>query len=242
MQHEVRETPLVTGADVLAAKPRLLSVMDGHGFAIHTYASDDLPELQRVETVARGRPNKKVVYGTKYVVAGVTITLPPTRDRAVAAEAIADAINRYRANPSAQQRTPSTVTFGKKLILAVDFDGVIHRYSRGWQDGAIYDAPTPGFFEWAERVSEKFQLVVYSSRSGSEEGRAGMQEWLHRHAVEHYRGPLPEWVDGLQFAAEKPPAWLTIDDRCVRFDGSWSSHELGLSALLGYRSWAQRPD
>ena len=29
--------------------------------------------------------------------------------------------------------------------VAFDFDGVIHRYSKGWQDGSIYDEPFPLF-------------------------------------------------------------------------------------------------
>lgn len=30
------------------------------------------------------------------------------------------------------------------MTLAVDFDGAVHRYSRGRHDGTIYDPPIPG--------------------------------------------------------------------------------------------------
>jgi len=31
-----------------------------------------------------------------------------------------------------------------KNTIAVDFDGVIHQYSKGWEDGSIYDKPVKG--------------------------------------------------------------------------------------------------
>lgn len=114
----------------------------------------------------------------------------------------------------------------KKPILCIDFDGVIHQYRKGWQDGTIYDDVTPGFFEWAEAAAEHFELTIYSSRSKDPEQITAMQFWL--------AAQRKKWVEGngapsagftLEFASEKPPAFLTIDDRAIAFTGTWPSIE-----------------
>jgi hypothetical protein len=127
-----------------------------------------------------------------------------------------------------------------KPIICVDFDGVIHSYERGWQDGVIYGEVVPGFFEWTERVRDQFRLVIYSSRSKTEDGIVAMATWLsdkrnawiaaggQRNSVE----PLES-----EFAYEKPAAWLTIDDRAVQFRGDWTDPALTPEAIRAFKPW-----
>jgi hypothetical protein len=115
----------------------------------------------------------------------------------------------------------------KKPILCLDFDGVIHRYGKGWQNGVIYDDIVPGFFEWAEAASEHFHLVIYSSRSKSDEGVMAMSMWMAQQRKKwREAGGKPALPDlSFEFAHEKPPAFLTIDDRALRFHGVWPDVE-----------------
>lgn len=133
-----------------------------------------------------------------------------------------------------------------KPVLCIDFDGVIHDYKFGWQDGAIYGRATSGFFRWAAMAINHFRLVIYSSRSKTEEGRTAMREWIGTQSVYAvHNGELPQDYDFgrlfpyLEFAAEKPPAFLTIDDRAIRFDGDWSV--LGPAVLLTFKPWNNKP-
>lgn len=92
-----------------------------------------------------------------------------------------------------------------KKTICLDFDGVLHAYSRGWVDGSVYDEPMPGAVAAAKKLSERHWLVVQTTRENLDEVRA----WLER-----YGFPLMEVTN------RKPPAVLYIDDRGLRFE-SW---------------------
>ena len=46
--------------------------------------------------------------------------------------------------------------------MSVDFDGVIHKNSKGYHDGTVYDDPVEGVRESLEKLSEKYTVIVYS--------------------------------------------------------------------------------
>lgn len=137
----------------------------------------------------------------------------------------------------------------RKLILALDFDGVIHDYKRGWQGGQLYGHATPGFFDWYLHTAPKFEIIIHSSRFGDPNTGAedlGQMEavrgWMDREYTAWRNGQpvderlIPEHIQW-QLSAAKPPAWLTIDDRCIRFDGDWNDEKLSVSGLFRFRPY-----
>ena len=127
-----------------------------------------------------------------------------------------------------------------KPTICLDFDGCIHDYMRGWQGGEIYGTVVPGFFEWVERVRQDVKLVIYSSRSKTDDGILAMSIWLHEQrklwVATNPGRDLNEPLT-IEFAHEKPSAWLTIDDRAHRFTGDWSDPALTPEALLAFKPW-----
>lgn len=113
-----------------------------------------------------------------------------------------------------------TENLGEKLVgfkktVAVDFDGVIHAYRRGWEDGVIYDDPMPGTKEALAALSSRYRLVIYTARNLSYK-RNGEEllevdriwQWLEEH-------DLARFID--QITSVKPQAIFYIDDRAIRF-------------------------
>lgn len=134
-----------------------------------------------------------------------------------------------------------------KPILCLDFDGVLHSYSSGWQGSdKIPDPPVPGFAAFLQKAVQVFDVCVFSSRSRTPEGRQAMRKWLANGLAEHFRAQRPEdwspmWVNDLMavigFPAEKPAAFVSLDDRAVTFTGAWPAVE----ELLLFRTWQQKP-
>lgn len=123
-----------------------------------------------------------------------------------------------------------------KPTLCIDFDGVIHSYEHGWRNGEIYGHVTPGFFEWASRMRNTFKLVIYSSRSRDINMRQNMYQWLK---VEWQKwdgeGGDDLSYDDFEFAHEKPAAFMTIDDRCICFDGNWAA--ITPDRIFSFKPW-----
>ena len=101
--------------------------------------------------------------------------------------------------------------------IAVDFDGVIHKSSRGYHDGTVYDEPVEGSLESLLALKQMgYGIVVYTCKAHPQrplvEGKTGIElvwEWLGKYEVS---GLVDEVVWG------KPWAKLYIDDKGYRFE------------------------
>ena len=85
----------------------------------------------------------------------------------------------------------------------------------------VVDPPVHGAFDWLKMMTEDddFEVAIYSSRNLTHGGRDTMRRWFRAHH-------LPEEVlEKLTFPIHKPAAFLTIDDRCFLFQGSFPSTE-----------------
>lgn len=118
---------------------------------------------------------------------------------------------------------------GQTKTLCVDFDGVIHAYTSGWHDNKIADGPVPGALDWLRAMvaAQDIHVCIYSSRSRSDEGVGMMKDWLLDHGLE------PRVLEQIEFPTQKPPAWLTIDDRCFLFKGTFPS----IGAIRSFKPW-----
>lgn len=99
-----------------------------------------------------------------------------------------------------------------RKTIVFDFDGVIHGYSKGWNDGSIYDVPVKGIYELLGQLKIKnYKIVVVSTRCSTDEGMEAVKTWLNKYGL---NGLIDE------VSAIKPPAMVYIDDRAICFDGN----------------------
>lgn len=128
----------------------------------------------------------------------------------------------------------------RKPLLCLDFDGVIHPYSSGWKGAHVVpDPPVPGAMAFLCEAVERFQVAIYSSRSGKPDGIRAMQNWVRKNLEEHTQSHEEAFrvYKLIQWPIEKPPALVTIDDRAITFTGTWPS----LDELAAFQPWNKKP-
>ena len=115
-----------------------------------------------------------------------------------------------------------------QVDICLDFDGVIHSYDgERFGNAETPNPPVPGAIDGIRTYLKEFTVAVYSARSGNPVGRNVVIEYMRRH------GGM-ELVDALEFPDHKPIAHVYIDDRAVRFNGSWISNTKIYSLFTPY--------
>jgi 5'(3')-deoxyribonucleotidase len=103
--------------------------------------------------------------------------------------------------------------------IAIDFDGVIHTFDKGFFDGTCYGDPIPGSIEAIKRLSKNYNIIIFTAKAKPNRplvnGKTGtelVKEWLEKHDI------LDCVVD---ITSEKPRAKIYIDDNGYRFE-NWN--------------------
>ncbi len=133
-----------------------------------------------------------------------------------------------------------------KPILCLDFDGVCHSYTSGWQGvNNIPDPPVDGLFEFLYKAKDEFIIHIYSTRSEGDACRSAMMKWFSKYFTKYMFAKYPELENEfeyfmcpkwLNFPIDKPSAFVTLDDRAMTFVGVWPN----VSSLLNFKPWHER--
>ena len=148
-----------------------------------------------------------------------------------------------------------------KPILCLDFDGVIHSQTSGWVEADfIPDPPVEGAIDFLYDALDHFDIKIYSSRSTHDQNIRAMMTWLRYWTDKYFRSQelsnliaaygTSDWKlcankiineicnNKEAWPKEKPPSFLTIDDRALTFNGDWN--EFNIQELLKFKPWNKK--
>lgn len=117
------------------------------------------------------------------------------------------------------------MSYKKRLLF--DFDGVIHSYVSGWQGVEVAkDEPVKGIREILDRlINMGYQIVIYSSRCNDRLGIRCIEDYCNLWDIPYH-----------EISNKKGTAYLTIDDRCICFDGNSSTL---IDKIERFKQWSK---
>ena len=113
------------------------------------------------------------------------------------------------------------INLEKGKAVAFDFDGVIHKYSKGWQDGSIYDDCNAKVFDIIRTLMLSHVPVYILSTREPEQ----IREWWN---AQRFGIPCTVIEDTCKFWTDeatvgitnrKLPAQMYVDDKAYKYNG-----------------------
>lgn len=115
----------------------------------------------------------------------------------------------------------------RRKTIVFDFDGVIHKYSKGWQDGSIYDEPVDGIKDVINELHREYDIYIVSTRCRELSGQIAVQRYLEKYNIEY------DCVTSI-----KVPAQVYVDDRGITFDPA--NIKTLASDIRNFLTWQQK--
>ena len=107
----------------------------------------------------------------------------------------------------------------KKKTLLIDLDGVLNEY-KGNYDENVLPALKEGALEFLQKLCEKFELVLFSTRNLQK-----VTIWVEENNLQGFFSDITN---------VKKLSYLILDDRCVRFTGDYAK---ALEEIENFKVW-----
>ena len=116
--------------------------------------------------------------------------------------------------------------------ICIDFDGVIHDYSKGYQGDDVFDKPVEGACEGLKALKEAgWTIILFTTRKST----AKLYDFLAEHDLT---------VDYVNWNPDQPKnssgkliADVYLDDRGICFDGDWQK---AVELIKSFKPWQDK--
>ena len=120
----------------------------------------------------------------------------------------------------------------KAKTIAIDFDGVLADYSKGYQGKDVFGTPIPGADNATKVLKENgWRIIIYTTRPDTE----ALRHWLKENNITYdyinENPDQPEESKGCKLIAD-----IYLDDRAISFSGQW---RWVVGDIASFRPWSK---
>lgn len=122
----------------------------------------------------------------------------------------------------------------KKRTICIDFDGVLHDYSEGFEGKDVFGDMVPNADKGTQLLKKKgWTIIIYTTRPKT----AKLEKWLKDNGIAYdYINENPDQPEDSK--GGKLISDLYLDDRGMRFNGQWN--EWLMEDIASFQPWQDK--